>query len=66
MQKEDSNKGKYYNNFILNFLEHSYQQQVTDFTKFDLIESLKERLLKLSKEIIGNEDNIKQENFRKK
>ena len=55
-EKEDSNTGKYYNNFTLKFLEHSYQ--VTDFIKFDVNESLKEKFLKLSKEIIENADNI--------
>ncbi len=42
--------------FTLKFLEHSYQ--VTDFIKFDVNESLKEKFLKLSKEIIENADNI--------
>ena len=59
---EDSEAGKYYNNFTLNFLENSYQQ-VTDIKKFDVIETLKERFLNISKEIIENADNIKEENF---
>ena len=60
---ENSKAGKYYNNFTLNFLENSYQQQVTDITQFDVIESLKERFVTLSKEIIENTENIKAENF---
>ena len=60
---EDSEAGKYYNSFTLNFLENSYQQQVTDISKFDVIESLKERFVNISKEIIDNADNIKKENF---
>ena len=61
--KDNTNAGRNYNTFTLNFLEHSYQQQVTDITEFDIIESLKERFLLLSKEIIENADNIKKENF---
>ena len=49
---EDSDAGKYYNNFTLNFLENSYQQQVTDIKEFDVIETIKERFTEISKEII--------------
>ena len=60
---EQSDAGKYYNNFTIHFLENSYQQQITDIKKFDVIESLKERFLIISKEIIDNREYIKEEDF---
>ena len=57
---EDSDAGKYYNNFTLNFLENSYQQQVTDIKEFDVIETIKERFTEISKEIIEKTDKMQQ------
>ncbi len=61
--KDKTNAGIYYNTFTINFLENSYQQQVTDITEYDVIESVKKRFVELSKEIIEKTDNIKEENF---
>ena len=49
---ENSNAGNYYNNYTLEFFEHSYQQQVTDIKPFDIIESVKERFIEISRDII--------------
>ena len=48
---EGSEAGDYYNNFTLNFIEKKYQD-VTDFKSFDVIQSIKERFIELSTEII--------------
>ena len=48
---EGSNAGKYYNQFTLDFLENNYQN-VTHLQTFDVIETIKERYIKLSKDII--------------
>ena len=50
---EQSDAGKYYNNYTLEFLENSYQQ-VNTLKSFDIINSVKERFIKESKEIIDN------------
>ena len=52
---ENSEAGKYYNQFTLDFLENNYQS-VTHLKSFDVIETIKERFLKLSKEIIEKAD----------
>ena len=52
---ENSEAGKYYNQFTLDFLENNYQS-VTHLKSFDVIETIKERFLKLSKEIIEKTD----------
>ena len=57
---EESEAGKYYNSFTLNFLENSYQQQVTDIKEYDVIETIKERFTEISKEIIEKTDKIQQ------
>ena len=54
---EDSEAGKYYNQFTLNFLENSYQN-VTDLKTFDVIKTVKERFLEISKDIIDEPKNI--------
>ena len=48
---EGSEAGKFYNRFTLDFIENSFQQ-VTNLKSFDVIKSIKERFIKLSKEII--------------
>ena len=63
---ENSNAGNYYNNYTLEFIENTYQQQVTDLKPFDVIESVKERFIEISKEIIERTDKqelIKKEDF---
>ena len=52
---EGSEAGKYYNQFTLDFLENNYQA-VTHLKTFDVIETIKERFLKLSKDIIEKAD----------
>ena len=52
---ENSEAGKYYNQFTLDFLENNYQG-VTHLKTFDVIETIKERFLKLSKDIIEKTD----------
>ena len=55
---EGSEAGNFYNNFALEFFEKAYQF-VTDLKSFDVIQRLKERFLKLSKELIEkNENNL--------
>jgi len=48
---EGSQAGKYYNNLTLDFLENSYQN-VINLKPFDIIETVKERFIEVSKEII--------------
>ena len=50
---EGSEAGNYYNNFTLKFIESTYMN-VTDLNNFDIIESIKERFIEVSKEIIEN------------
>ena len=52
---EGSEAGKYYNQFTLDFLENNYQS-VTHLKTFDVIETIKDRFLKLSKDIIEKTD----------
>ena len=53
---EDSEAGIYYNNFTLDFLESEYQR-VTDLTSYDVIKTIKERFIEISKEFIEKLDN---------
>ena len=53
---DNSIAGTYYNSFSIKFLENSFQQQVTDIDKFDVIKSVKERFIEKSKEIIELKD----------
>jgi len=55
---EQSDAGTYYNNYTLEFLENSYQQHVTDLKPFDVIKTVKERFIEISKEIIEKKDTI--------
>ena len=48
---EGSQAGEYYNNLTLDFLENSYQN-VINLKSFDIIETVKERFIEISKEII--------------
>ena len=48
---EGSEAGDYYNNFTLDFIERSFQN-VTDLKPFDIIQSIKERFIELSTEIL--------------
>ena len=48
---EGSEAGFHYNNFTLNFIEN-YYKMVTDITAFDIVDSIKDRFIKLSSEII--------------
>ena len=60
---EGSEAGNYYNDYALEFLEN-YLQNVISLKPFDAIETVKERFIIDSKEIIEKADNfIKKENF---
>ncbi len=48
---EGSDAGKYYNNFTLDFLEGDFQR-VTDLKSFDVIKTVKERFIEVSKDIL--------------
>ena len=50
---EGSEAGKYYNELTLKFIENSYQN-VSKLTNFDVIETIKERFIEISKEIFEN------------
>ena len=50
---EGSEAGNYYNNFTLEIIDNSYMNY-TDLKNFDIIESIKERFIEVSKEIIEN------------
>ena len=52
---EGSEAGDYYNEFTLNFLDNSFQN-ITDLKPFDVIETIKNRFIDLSQEIIENLD----------
>ena len=52
---EGSEAGKYYNQYTLDFLEKNYQN-VTHLKCFDVIETIKDRYLILSKDIIEKND----------
>ena len=48
---EGSEAGEYYNNFTLNFIENQYAD-VTDLKPFDVIETIKDKFIEISKEIL--------------
>ena len=54
---ESSPAGKIYNEFTLQFLENNYQN-VTDIEPFDVVETIKERFIKISKDIIEQSEKI--------
>ena len=53
---ENSEAGIYYNNFTLNFLNNAFLN-VTDLQTYDVIDTIKERFITLSKEIIDYSKN---------
>ena len=61
---EGSEAGKYFNNYTLDFLENNYQN-VTHLQSYDVIETIKDRYIKLSKDIIEKtpEEKIEIESF---
>ena len=61
---EGSEAGIYFNKFTLNFLEKSYQN-VIHLQSYDVIETIKDRYIKLSKDIIEKtpEEKIDNESF---
>ena len=48
---EGSEAGEYYNNFTLNFIENQYAD-ITDLNSFDVIETIKDKFIEISKEIL--------------
>ena len=48
---EGSEAGEYYNNFTLNFIENQYAD-VIDLKPFDVIETVKDKFIEISKEIL--------------
>ena len=54
---DGSEAGEYYNDFTLDFLE-KYYQVIIDLKSYDVIESVKERFIEVSKEIIELPDKI--------
>ena len=59
---EGSEAGNYYNKFTLNFIENTYMN-VTDLKSFDIIESIKERFIEVSKEIIEKAEPLELKDF---
>jgi HSP20 family molecular chaperone IbpA len=57
---EGSDAGEIYNQYVLDFIEGSYSQ-ITNLISFDIINTIKERYIKVSKDII--EKNDKNENI---
>ena len=60
MARENTEAGDYYNNFTIKFIEN-YYQNITDLKSFDVFETIKQRFINLSKEII--EKNNENKNF---
>ena len=60
---EGSAAGKYYNEFTLDYIEHTYQT-VKDLTSFDVVATIRDRFKEISKEIIEKtEQNIEFDNI---
>ena len=59
---EGSEAGDYYNNLTLNFIENSYQN-VINLESFDIIETIKERFVDFSKDIIENCEPLTRNDF---
>ena len=53
---EGSEAGEYYNNFTLNFIENQYAD-VIDLKSFDVIETVKDKFIEISKEILEKIEN---------
>ena len=54
---ESSPAGKIYNEFTLQFLENNYQN-ITDLKPFDVVETIKDRFIQISKDIIEQSEKI--------
>ena len=62
---ENSEAGNYYNKYTLDFIENSYLH-LTNYKPYDLIESIKERFIKISEDILKiseKEEIITKESF---
>ena len=60
---DGSDAGNHYNNFTLDFLENSYQN-VINLTNFDVIETIKDNFVEISKDILEKSENpITKESF---
>ena len=60
---EGSEAGNYYNKFTIEHLENEFQR-VTDIKPFDVIETVKERFIEMSKEILEkNEEPLNKNDF---
>ena len=60
---DGSDAGNHYNNFTLDFLENSYQN-VINLTNFDVIETIKDNFVEISKDILEKTENpITKESF---
>ena len=59
---ENSEAGKYYNQFTLNFIENSYQN-IINLQSFDIVDSIKKRFISFSENIIDNKEKISKESF---
>ena len=53
---EGSEAGDYFNNFTLKFIENQYAD-VTDLKSFDVVETIKDKFIELSKEILEKVEN---------
>ena len=53
---DGSDAGNYYNQFTLDFLEQSYQNSI-DLTNFDVIETIKDSFVEISKDILEKTEN---------
>ena len=59
---EGSEAGKHYNNFTLDFLEGEFQR-VTDLKSFDVIQTVKERFIEVSKDILEKMEPLSLQDF---
>ena len=53
---DGSDAGKFYNKFALDFIENSFQS-IINIKPFDIIQSLKERFIEISSDLIENDKN---------
>ena len=58
----NSKAGKYYNQFTLDFIEKTYQR-ISNINDFDIIESIKENFIEISKDIFEQQKSFKKEEF---
>ena len=59
---QDSEAGKYYNKSTLDFIETSYQH-IPNYEPYDVIETIKDRFIEVSKEIFEKIEKIKKTSF---